>query len=157
MFRAILRNSYADVKALIESGEDVNQVFSTSGSRPIHFACSLGRTELVALLIESGADVHTKTEKGKTPFAIACRMGRCETVELLLQHGVDPNIGYPLGDAIYFNRVEVVRKLLKIGVKVQQSGRLCPPKIKSLLNRLKLIHLVTILPGDLVLHVAGYM
>jgi ankyrin repeat protein len=79
------------------------------GSSPLHKACSLGRNEVVSLLLSRGANIHvTKKvndfdyldsaacqlplltpfpQNGFTPLHEACAAGQRETVELLLHFG----------------------------------------------------------------------
>jgi ankyrin repeat protein len=49
-----------------------------------------GRTEIVALLLDHGADINAKDEEsGATPLYHAASWGRREVVELLLGRGAD--------------------------------------------------------------------
>ncbi|KAK6936479.1 Ankyrin repeat [Dillenia turbinata] len=60
--------------------------YSTFGSlnSPLHFAASKGHNEIVALLLENGADVNSRNYCGQTALMQACRYGHWEVVQTLL-------------------------------------------------------------------------
>ncbi|XP_039046487.1 E3 ubiquitin-protein ligase XBAT33-like [Hibiscus syriacus] len=60
--------------------------YSTFGglNSPLHFAAAKGHNEIVALLLENGADVNSRNYCGQTALMQACRYGRWEVVQNLL-------------------------------------------------------------------------
>ena len=50
---------------------------------PLHLAAESGRTKVVRLLPERGADAHVRDEDDWTPSALASNRGHREIVELL--------------------------------------------------------------------------
>lgn len=60
--------------------------YSTFGglNSPLHFAAAKGHTEIVALLLENGADVNSRNYCGQTALMQACRYGHWEVVQTLL-------------------------------------------------------------------------
>ncbi|KAI3985392.1 hypothetical protein MKX01_033706 [Papaver californicum] len=63
--------------------------YSTFGglNSPLHFAAARGHNEIVALLLEKGADVNSRNYCGQTALMHACRYGHWEVVQsLLLYH-----------------------------------------------------------------------
>ncbi|XVF12456.1 hypothetical protein REPUB_Repub08aG0120100 [Reevesia pubescens] len=60
--------------------------YSTFGSlnSPLHFAAAKAHTQIVALLLENGADVNSQNYCGQTALMQACRYGHWEVVQTLL-------------------------------------------------------------------------
>ncbi|XP_073031958.1 E3 ubiquitin-protein ligase XBAT33-like [Primulina eburnea] len=60
--------------------------YSTFGglNSPLHFAAAKGHIEIVALLLENGADVNTRNYCGQTALMQACRYGHWEVVQTLI-------------------------------------------------------------------------
>lgn len=52
-------------------------------------ACGQGDTEKVRILLQQGAEVNVRNERGCTPLAIAVKNGHAAMVQLLIQHGAD--------------------------------------------------------------------
>ncbi|XP_045799402.1 E3 ubiquitin-protein ligase XBAT33-like [Trifolium pratense] len=60
--------------------------YSTFGglNSPLHFASAKGHNEIVALLLENGADVNSRNYSGQTALMQACRYGHWEVAQTLL-------------------------------------------------------------------------
>ncbi|KAJ4953434.1 hypothetical protein NE237_030266 [Protea cynaroides] len=60
--------------------------YSTFGglNSPLHFAAAKGHNEIVALLLDNGADVNSRNYCGQTALMQACRHGHWEAVQTLL-------------------------------------------------------------------------
>ncbi|XP_041002816.1 E3 ubiquitin-protein ligase XBAT33-like [Juglans microcarpa x Juglans regia] len=60
--------------------------YSTFGGLncPLHFAAAKGHNEIVALLLENGADANSRNYCGQTALMQACRYGHWEVVQTLL-------------------------------------------------------------------------
>ncbi|XP_028075549.1 E3 ubiquitin-protein ligase XBAT33-like isoform X4 [Camellia sinensis] len=60
--------------------------YSTFGglNSPLHFASAKGHNEIVALLLDNGADVNSRNYCGQTALMQACRYGHWEVVQSLL-------------------------------------------------------------------------
>ncbi len=61
--KLIKMGNYEAVKALIEAGEDVNK--KSFGLTPLMFAARYNKAKIVQLLIANGAQLSTKSDKGK--------------------------------------------------------------------------------------------
>lgn len=81
---------------LVESGANVNARNST-GSTPLHSACSRGNKKVVEYLLSKGADANAKDVKGTTPLYVAAGFGgrsgldNSGIMSALLAHGADVN------------------------------------------------------------------
>lgn len=54
---------------------------------PLHVAAKWGKTNMVALLLEKGANIESKTRDGLTPLHCAARSGHEQVVDMLLERG----------------------------------------------------------------------
>ena len=80
------------VRQLVEKGKaDVNHA-SKTGSTALHHAVSVEDTELIAYLIEKGADPNAVSEMG-TPLLIAVIKTRPDICKTLMAAEADPNVG----------------------------------------------------------------
>ena len=81
------------VALLLERGADVAAVSRNAMHlMPLHSAASARNTKAVQALLEHGADVNAKQEKGWAPLHAAAQNGDQATAEILLKHGADPNL-----------------------------------------------------------------
>ncbi len=81
-------------KLLIGSGANVNAVATNPMHvRPLHSAVA-GQGDvkvMVKLLLEHGADVNARQEKGATPLHGAAQSGEVDVAQLLLEYGAEVN------------------------------------------------------------------
>jgi uncharacterized protein len=80
-------------KYLIDQGADIN-LPSQNGFNvfPIHSAAAGNYTDILRLLIESGAQVNVKQQAGSTPLHAAAQYGNLDMLIILLEHGADVNV-----------------------------------------------------------------
>lgn len=80
----------ASVRALIASGADAEAVSRNAMLvRPIHSAASSDSIDIVAHLLQSGADPDARQAMGFTPLHAAALHGNVELVRLLVEAGAD--------------------------------------------------------------------
>ena len=77
------------IKHYIEEGGDVNALDKGFQLSAMSWSALYGRTEVVQLLIEKGADVNLKNGDGATPLHSAAFLGRVDVAKLLLENGAD--------------------------------------------------------------------
>jgi uncharacterized protein len=77
-----LSQDLATARLLIAQGANVNFA-QAGGYTPLHQAAAAGAKELVAILLDAGADPRMLCDQGKTPGAYARERHHEETVELL--------------------------------------------------------------------------
>lgn len=91
------------------------------------------RTEIIKLLISSGADINAYEFDGWTPLFYAIEQGNLEAVELLLSSGANINVQddrgrTPLLYAIDEGKLEIVELLIKSGanIEIPSKDRMTP-------------------------------
>jgi len=128
LMEAAFRGDTATVRALLDSGADVN-VKNEAGASPLMRA--VYHVDTAALLLDRGAVVNAKSDDGRTPLLIAAGMPDGEAVvKLLLDHGADPSAAAPglvgpttpLTEAAYAGSEAVFRLLLERGTDVKRAG-----------------------------------
>lgn len=117
-----VRNGNAkDVLKLIQDGAKMELAMSGmyTGFYVLHAAVSIGRPDLVEILLENGADANAKTSIGRTALHVACstkrKAGCKDIIQKLLLHGADLNaqnnvnddakyaIGYDANGPVYMD------------------------------------------------------
>jgi ankyrin repeat protein len=100
IFSAISNNSLPSIKKLLNTGTDINIRAKTgytdmicSGSTPLHVASrSRVNIEVLTYLLEQGANMEARNERGHTPLHIAVKYGTIEHVNVLLRAGAKMNV-----------------------------------------------------------------
>ena len=82
---AVQKQNETITKLLLQNANIIVNKQNLQGYSPLHFACAGENVNIVAMLLERGADMFTKTDKGYIPLHVACRRGRGEILELLIQ------------------------------------------------------------------------
>ena len=99
------------------------RVNTTREETPMHIATRAGHADVLALLLEHGADVDSRDGNGSTPLHWAAYRGTLGIGQSLLDHGADVNSRAnddltPLSDAARQGRVEFARMLLERGALI---------------------------------------
>ena len=115
-------------RALISAGADVNAQDSGMGSTPLSLA--IRYPEIVALLIDRGADlnvtdIYRRTPLDKAAFAAARVPQLRLSAEMLLQHGARLNFA----DAVFLGDLESVREFLaqELPLAFSSTRKFWPP------------------------------
>jgi ankyrin repeat protein len=92
--QAVLMESVPLVKLLLEHGADPNSVVTGStvyeSEAPLHLAARVGGAEMMALLLDRGADINARGRNEATPLLVAARSRKSfKTLQLLLERGAD--------------------------------------------------------------------
>ncbi|KAJ7770952.1 hypothetical protein DFH07DRAFT_914759 [Mycena maculata] len=83
----VSKGSYTFVIRLLES----NVTFEDSGNA-LEFASDGGSTEIMELLLKSGADPNSRSQQCRSALEVASSACNIEMVRLLLESGADPNL-----------------------------------------------------------------
>ena len=79
------------VEHLLSRGAPANPVARNPMKvQPLHSAAAGRHVEVARLLIDAGADVHARQDKGFMPLHAAAQNGDVEMATLFLDHGADP-------------------------------------------------------------------
>lgn len=81
---ATQRKNHALMQRLLDAKASANCA-DMRKSTALHWAANRGDVEGAKILINAGADIHAKNEKGVTPLMEAATMGRVKIVDLLLR------------------------------------------------------------------------
>ncbi|AJR03625.1 ankyrin repeat domain-containing protein [Siansivirga zeaxanthinifaciens] len=79
---SIAKGDIETVQKLIARGEDVNE--KSNGMTPLMYAAKYNRVEILNLLIERGAKLKTKSDKGLTALEYAALHGATDTHAILV-------------------------------------------------------------------------
>jgi uncharacterized protein len=93
------------------------------GNTALHHAISIKDSDMVSLLLSSGADKNSANNRGQTPMHAACMLGQFECVDLLLNNNcriedVDDTGSTPLWWAVHHRHLGCVKLLLSRGANV---------------------------------------
>lgn len=121
---AAMRGDVAVVRALLQSGSDVNAA-QGDGMTALHWAAETGDDELARMVVHAGANLEAVTRLGDyTPLHLAARGGRAVVVKTLLDGGADASAQTSTGAVtpLHFGAasgsLDVVNALLARGVAV---------------------------------------
>ena len=72
MYTAIISsvNRFEICKVLIEKGININYIYKSYGTTPLHFACYENHLNIIELLLDNGADETINNNNGKTPIEL---------------------------------------------------------------------------------------
>jgi len=89
---AALQGDTVAIRQHIEAGTEVDKKEPSAGSTPLITASLFGKTEVVRMLIDAGADVNYQNNDGSTALHTAAFFCHPGIVFLLLENGADKNL-----------------------------------------------------------------
>lgn len=78
-----------EIQTRLAATQDIDEV-DFKGWTGLHWALVREVPEVIALLLDAGADPTKSTDTGRIPLNIAMRSGQGDAVKLLLKAGADP-------------------------------------------------------------------
>lgn len=120
LYLCVKHNHYDLVKKLIQLGSYVNFGRGNFGSlpSPLHRAVKNRNAEMIALLINAGAEINALNSYGETPLHLAATCRETKIAQLLLSHGAridikDRDGQTPLHSAANYGCIDMVQFFLK--------------------------------------------
>mmetsp|Transcript_28028 Transcript_28028/g.42747 ORF Transcript_28028/g.42747 Transcript_28028/m.42747 type:complete len:206 (-) Transcript_28028:109-726(-) len=124
------------VMSALDEGADINVRDSNSGQTPLMAAVRRGKSNIVKVLLEEGADVTLEDHDGYTPAHGAAVKGSVDVFKVLKEHGIDimndrlDDGFYPFHRACMGTKVghrETVEYFLSQGVDInlEVNGKTC--------------------------------
>ncbi|RKL50680.1 hypothetical protein BFJ72_g133 [Fusarium proliferatum] len=135
------------ISKIVECETNLNETFEpfqfSQSYTALHWAAQQSKRELVAVLLNSGANVNARCRVQMTPLHYACRENSLEIVDILINSGADVNVEdqyhcTPLRDAASCGRLEYVFRLLKvvdIDINARPGTRRHGSPLKSAIER----------------------
>jgi ankyrin repeat protein len=132
LFTAAEGGRVQDVRQLLLGGANIEERGRNGVYSPLHVAVFMGRTEVVQILLEHGADVLAKTHGGggDSPlhlvFSLPRMAGREAIIRSLLRKGADASAKNstgrtPLHHAVFQDSVEALKLLLDHGADISTT------------------------------------
>ncbi|CAI7581593.1 unnamed protein product [Penicillium viridicatum] len=121
-------NDLEGTRLLLQNGADPNGNMQQLKISSLAIAAHEGYDDIVALLLQHGANIEIADHVGHSPLHWAARNNQPDTVRLLLSHGAEIDaIGYdlstPLLSAALNEEVQMVELLIKEGANVNGRGQ----------------------------------
>jgi len=116
---AAIKNDADLAKTLLYAGANVRAATRIGSYTPLILAARNGAADVMAPLLDAGADVNSKTANGATVLMLAAASGNTQAVQLLIDKGADVNAQEPvrgLNAAMFAagsNRADVITLLAK--------------------------------------------
>ncbi len=124
LIEAVKSNSTLVVVKLLEKGAFVNVLDEKYGT-PLYMASKRGYSTLVTLLLKAGANINRGHANGETPLMIAMVAKKENIFRILMSHNPNLILRTSRGSnllmyAAAFGRVELLKSLLKSGIKINE-------------------------------------
>nr|UPO70950.1 sTRP5 [Mesobuthus martensii] len=124
------RNHPEALEILLKECFAPNLIFKEDAfdNNPLHVAAENGYADVLKILLENGADIHSKNEDGETAMHLAAKSGHRNIVKLLLEtsksivNAEDEEKNTPLHVAALKGHQRVVKDLIVAGANVESRN-----------------------------------
>ena len=128
LWRAYQGKHLASMQLLLAHGADVDLQGGDFTGTVLHHASSMGRTEVVRLLLLYKADIHAKGFMNQTPLHLAAMYGSVKVVQLLLESGADMDAKSGISSSAFefaesLGRHDIVQLMLEHRAKKKKENR----------------------------------
>ena len=136
-----------------EHQQDVNsRDFTPDNITPLHLALEKGHLKVTRVLLDRGADLTARDERGLTPFHLAIQNGHAKVVRFLLERGADvtPQVNGGLHLALRSGQVEVAVMLIEHGADLDAKSKsgLTPLNLAIKYRQMKVVSMLIELGAD---------
>ncbi len=137
LIEAARSGNLEEARRLLALGVDIDAKEDIFAGTALFFASFAGHTQVLALLLENGADVEARNNRGRTALTGASFRGHTEVVKLLLNKGADVNTAdkfgkTPLIEACRGNHPVIAELLVQAGARLETRdgvGRYSPDSL----------------------------
>ncbi len=124
---AIRQGNLAVVRAIVEKNPALVKSGDDSGFTPLHIAATAGHVDIIAYLLDRGADLEARTAGGQTPVFQTVPLASQEAFAYLLKKGANLNARDNQGKtilqfALAWRRPAMVDLILQRGFTVDTAG-----------------------------------
>jgi ankyrin repeat protein len=120
MIKAAKTGQLEKIKLLLAADPKLVHARDSDGSTPLHCATWKGHPEVVALLLDAGADVNARNNNehwGTTPLHAAAHANQASIAQMLIDHGADLKARDLTGQSpmhhTTFHKAKAVAKLIE--------------------------------------------
>jgi len=128
LFKAAKDGDIKTVREALDHGASVNDAGESQLEEALRCAVWRGHLDIVSFLLEKGAQVNKKQERGETAIFVSCDTGNLELTQLLLNAGAEVNIANRSGITPLMNaagpggNLKLVQLLLAHGADIHAKG-----------------------------------
>ncbi|AKH19183.1 ankyrin repeat domain-containing protein [Sedimenticola thiotaurini] len=125
---AIFDGDIDRVRSILDAGINMEEK-NSDGDTPLLTCCTYRPlAEVMALLIDQGADINARNAKGESALSIAVGKKNGPVIDILLKHNAEVNVisddgQTPLFRAAYKNLVEYAKEMLRRGADPNLNPR----------------------------------
>lgn len=128
LIQACLQGDLKAAQAALQAGADLEATSGVAQATPLQLALYRDHLELVAFLLEQGADPRVKNRNGKSPLIIAANGGQFDLTRLLLKYPVGLESQDDLGQtallaALSGGHLKVADLLLRAGARADSLDK----------------------------------
>ena len=91
LIEAVQKGEIDKIKKLLEKGANVNIKEKTTQRTALHYATSTGQGQIIALLLQNGADINSKDANLQTPLHYVAQIGSAALAKFFIGQKADPN------------------------------------------------------------------